>query len=104
MKHTTIAMIYQLPNGKCVEMSTEQYFRMTDEDFQFLVATNAGEEFNDPFTRSVLRQGMGFDRSLPLEELSVEDLTEEELEELGEIIDEEIYIDTDFMDLDGLET
>ena len=96
-------MIYQLPNGKCVEMSTEQYFKMSDEDFQFLIASNAGEEINDPFSGSVLRSGI-LDKNLPIEELSLDDLTEEELEELGEFIDEDIYIDTDFMDLDGLET
>jgi hypothetical protein len=96
-------MIYQLPNGKSVEMSTEQYFRMTDEDFQFLIATNAGEEINDPFSGSVLRRGFTLDGSIPIEELSLEDLTEDELEELGEIVDENIYIDTDFMDLDSLE-
>jgi hypothetical protein len=100
---TINTMIYQLPNGKSVEMSTEQYFRMTDEDFQFLVASNAGDEINDPFSGSVLRKPPIIDKTTPIEEMSIEDLTEDELEELGEIIEETVYIDTDFMDLDSLE-
>lgn len=103
MSENTNTMIYQLPNGKSVEMSTEQYFRMTDEDFQYLVASNAGEEINDPFSKSVLRQRPVLDNSILSDEISIEDLTEEELEELGEIVNDVVYIDTDLMDLDSLE-
>jgi hypothetical protein len=100
---TTNTMIYQLSNGKSVEMSTEQYFRMTDEDFQFLVASNAGDEINDPFSGSIIRKSPILDKISSIEEISIEDLTEEELEELEDIVEEKVYIDTDYMDLDSLE-
>jgi hypothetical protein len=48
-------MIYQLPNGKCIELSTEQYLKMTDQELKNLIASNCGEEFNDPFIFSVLK-------------------------------------------------
>ena len=36
-------MIYQLPSGKIIYLSLEQYLELTDEDEQFLRATNEGE-------------------------------------------------------------
>jgi len=47
-------MLYQLPNGKVIEMSTEQYFEMTDEDFEYLIAYNHGEIQEDPWFGSVI--------------------------------------------------
>jgi hypothetical protein len=96
-------MIYQLPNGKCVEMSVEQYFRMSDDDFKNLIATNSGEEINDPFAGSVLRKGSPEQKGDDITEIDLEELSEEELEELGEIIDDD-YFDNDFIDYDNLET
>lgn len=64
-------MIVSLPNGKCIEVSIETYLRMTDEDFEYLLAINWGEHFEDPFHSSVLSLG----------EKSV--LTDEDLEEMG---------------------
>lgn len=64
-------MIVSLPNGKCIEVSLETYLRMTDEDFEYLLAINWGEHFEDPFHSSVLSLG----------EQNV--LTDEDLEEMG---------------------
>lgn len=36
-------MLYQLPNGKVVNISVEDYLNLTDEDIQALVALNFGE-------------------------------------------------------------
>lgn len=47
-------MLYQLPNGRVIEMSTEQFCDMTDDDFEYLIANNYGEEVEDPFFGSVL--------------------------------------------------
>lgn len=47
-------MLYQLPNGKVIEMSTEQYFEMTDEDFEYLIAYNYGEMQENPWFGSVI--------------------------------------------------
>ena len=42
-------MLYQLSNGKVVEMSVEQFLELTDEDFQFLMCLDAGDVVEDPF-------------------------------------------------------
>ena len=47
-------MIYQLPNGKVIEITVEQFLKMTDEDVQYMIANNFGEEINNPFFDSVL--------------------------------------------------
>ena len=47
-------MLYQLPNGKVVEISTEQYLEMSDEDFEYLIAYNYGEVVEDPWFGSSL--------------------------------------------------
>lgn len=47
-------MFYQLTNGRVIEISTEQYFEMGDEEFEYLVAYNYGDIFENPWTGSVL--------------------------------------------------
>lgn len=47
-------MLYQLPNGRTIEMSVEQYLDMTDDDFEYLIAHNFGDELEDPWFGSVL--------------------------------------------------
>jgi hypothetical protein len=47
-------MWYQLPNGKVIEISTEQYFEMSDEDFEYLIAYNYGEVLENPWHGSIL--------------------------------------------------
>jgi hypothetical protein len=91
-------MIYQLPNGKCIELSIEQYLKMTDDELKGFVAYNCGEEYNDPFTHSVLRHGPA------KEEIFEEDEEEvEEIEDLLDIpVDDKLY-DEDYIDFDNLE-
>lgn len=50
-------MIINLPNGKTIEVSLEVYLRMTDDDFEYLMSMNWGEEFINPFIASVLLHG-----------------------------------------------
>ena len=50
-------MIINLPNGKSIEVSLEAYLRMTDEDFEYLMAINWGDEWFNPFEASVLVHG-----------------------------------------------
>lgn len=47
-------MLYQLPNGKVIEISTEQYLEMSDEELEYLIAYNFGEVQEDPWFGSVL--------------------------------------------------
>lgn len=47
-------MLYQLPNGKVIEISTEQYLEMSDEDFEYLMAYNHGDPVENPWHGSIL--------------------------------------------------
>lgn len=49
-------MLYQLPNGKVIEISTEQYLEMSDEELEYLIAYNYGEVMEDPWFGSVLNK------------------------------------------------
>lgn len=47
-------MLYQLPNGKVVHLSIEEYLDLTDEDVQYLMSLDYGEHVRDPFTDSAV--------------------------------------------------
>jgi len=47
-------MLYQLPTGKVIEISTEQYLELTDEELEYLIAYNYGDVQEDPWFGSVL--------------------------------------------------
>lgn len=49
-------MLYQLPNGRVIEISTEQYFEMTDEELEYLIAYNYGDTLEDPWFGSVIHK------------------------------------------------
>lgn len=83
-------MIYQLPSGKIIELSLEQYLDMTDEDIEYFIAYNIGNEIENPF----------FNASLNNKEtiiLESSDEIEEETLDLLEItvIDKLIDLDVD---------
>lgn len=63
-------MIYQMPNGKIIEMSVEQYLDMTDDDFQDLMANNYGEEVEDPWFGSVLTSTKSYPDVPDIEDLT----------------------------------
>lgn len=50
-------MIYQLPNGRVIEMSLEQYLSMTDEELKDLngLDNSYSSEVTNPFYRSSLK-------------------------------------------------
>lgn len=63
-------MIYQMPNGKIIEMSTEQFCDMTDDDFQDLMANNYGDEVEDPWFGSVLTSTKSYPDIPEIEDLT----------------------------------
>ena len=84
-------MLYQLPNGKVIEMSTEQYFEMTDEDFEYLIAYNYGDALENPWFGSVITKN-------PPPDVVVEEVTPE----LTDMSQDEKLLDLD-LDKDLLE-
>jgi hypothetical protein len=78
-------MFYQMPNGKVIEISTEQYLEMSDEDFEYLLAYNHGDVVENPWHGSILTK---HDRNSDLD--VVPDVPEvEKLSDLDAEIEEE---------------
>ncbi len=50
-------MLYQLPNGKTIYLTVEQFLDLTEQDIQDLVASGHGETPINPFFGSVIRKG-----------------------------------------------
>jgi hypothetical protein len=48
--------LYQLPNGKVIEISTEQFIEMTDEELEYLIAYNYGDIMENPWYGSILNK------------------------------------------------
>lgn len=49
-------MIFQLPNGKIIHLTVEEYLTLTDEDIQYLTSVNIGSDTpNNPFHGSVIK-------------------------------------------------
>ena len=59
-------MIYQLANGRTVEIPTEKYLEMTDKELHDLEALlfNPGIEVNDPWYESVLNESNDIEQDL----------------------------------------
>lgn len=49
-------MLYQLPNGKTINISFEDFLELTDENIQYLVSINYGEVILSPFYKSSLTE------------------------------------------------
>jgi hypothetical protein len=84
-------MIYSLPNGRDIELSLEQYLAMSDDDFHYLIANQMGEPISDPFHGSALYGG-----GLHLEEIDLDEFSDEDYRDLTLITDEEKLMDEDF--------
>lgn len=69
-------MLYQLPNGKVIEISTEQYFEMSDEELEYLIAYNYGDVQEDPWFGSVLLKQEKEDNTVIEDVPEITDLSE----------------------------
>lgn len=49
-------MLYQLPNGKTIYLTVEQFLELTADDIQDLVASGYGETPINPFFGSVIKK------------------------------------------------
>jgi hypothetical protein len=89
-------MLYQLPNGKVVHLSIEEYLDLTDEDVQYLISLDYGEHIINPFT------GSAVDNNTKEKYYDFELFLQED-ENLNDIISDDIPFD-DIIDLsDNLE-
>ncbi len=77
-------MQYQLPNGKVIRLSVEDYLKMTPLDIQYLISINSGEYVSNPWSESVLSNPEEIDKiesELLDEESYFEDYFPEEYED-----------------------
>ena len=87
-------MLYQLPNGKVIEITTEQYLEMSDEDFEYLIAYNHGDQLENPWFGSVLSKGPSFSSNNVDDTESLKDLTNaSEIDKLNELDAEDLETD-----------
>jgi hypothetical protein len=49
-------LYYQLPNGKTVYLTVEEYLDLTDADIQYLMSLDYGEAILDPFKGSAVEK------------------------------------------------
>ena len=49
-------MQYQLPNGKVIQLTIEEYLALTDLDIQYLMSLDYGEHIIDPFLGSAIEK------------------------------------------------
>ena len=63
-------MNYQLPNGKVIYLSIDEYLNMTDADIQYFIASDFGETIINPFSGSAMNT-----KKKPLIEEDLRDFT-----------------------------
>lgn len=91
-------MLYQLKNGKTIELSVEQFLSMSAYELDALEGVNWSEEVNDPFAISVLHYGSAVDEN----EFDDYNYTEPD-NDLTNIDKNEKLSDSEFIDKDNLE-
>jgi hypothetical protein len=83
-----IGMRYELPNGKTITLSFEQWDNLTDEKVQEMMADDLGFFVSDPFTNldySYDREGKKIDTPEP----DVEELSDAEIEAIRQQIEKD---------------
>ena len=94
-------MTYQLPSGKCVHISTEVYFRFTDEELLDFIASNLGSDnYEDRFYVTVTKRGI--QQTITMQESEGEH-EEDSFQTLNDITFDQKISDIDFYDADELE-
>lgn len=89
-------MYYQLPNGKVVKMSLEEFLELTDADIQFLMSIDYGDHIIDPFHGSAVEKTsnreydfsfLSNDEDVSLDSISSDDTPFDDLIDLSEDTD-----------------
>lgn len=87
-------MLYQLPNGKVIEITIEQYLRLTDDEIQELIAFNFGDSVDNPFFGSALDgKGMRYESVDDSDLFYIDDEIEPDLSDIEDL---EKLNDSDF--------
>lgn len=54
-------MKYQLPNGKVIFISIEEFLALSEDDIQYLISIDYGEYVSNPFSDMTKQQYYDFD-------------------------------------------
>lgn len=92
-------MLVQLPNGKTVNLSVEQYLALDEADIQYMVSINCGSTASSPWCGSAVKKPgrMRITDEEPDEDIN-EGLDEDELD-----LDDEVWDPQDIADPDSPE-
>jgi hypothetical protein len=82
-------LIYQLPNGKVLRLTVEEYLELSDEEIRYVISMDIGESASTPWTGSVLPEK---GRKMTMESY------EESEDVTGSISFDELDLDMDFLD------
>ena len=81
-------MLYQLPNGRVIEISLDYYLSMDDDELDEFTRLNSGTTIENPFTGSALDGKY----------MAYEDMSDEDVEpELPDIDIDDKFLDEDFL-------
>jgi len=53
-------VLYQLPNGKVISMSIEQYLQLEHEEIQLLISLDCGASIHNPFCSSAINKSQRY--------------------------------------------
>jgi hypothetical protein len=70
-------MLYQLPTGKVISLTIDEYLNLTDQDIQFLISVNAGEYANSPWVGSSIRNKSSISKDVVTNEMDYTDPDED---------------------------
>jgi hypothetical protein len=82
-------LIYQLPNGKIIRLSLEEFLNLSDEDITYIESLDIGESASTPWTGSSLPER---GRTMNIESYEESDI------EPGDITFDDIDDDIGFLD------
>lgn len=92
-------MIYQLPSGKCIEISIDHYLSLTDDEINAYIAADAGIGTENPFRISPIKTTGKKDK--PTSSIPIEDDEEnEKYKPLGDHTFYEKFNDRDYHNKD----
>lgn len=83
-------MLYQLPTGRVIEITVDQYFELTDEEIEYLIAYNYGDIMENPWFGSILsKKAPAFEI---VEEIVIEITEISQIEKLEDLdLDQDIF-------------
>lgn len=95
-------MIYQLPNGKVIHLTVEEYLDLSDQDIQYLMGINAGDYSPSPFYESAIRNKAKKDPDEDIDK-SIDYIPEDEDKSHGDNLPSDDIILDDFPDFHSSE-